>query len=301
MKRTVFIGSVRSSKLALEALLECNIRPELVCSLDEEVSANVSDYYPLHEIAEGHGLRFLKFRKINDAQVLSQIREAKPDLIFIVGLSQIVTSEIIRSAKEYVIGFHPTPLPRFRGRAAVPWQILLGVKESAISFFKIDEGMDTGDIICQYPYRIGEKDDAGDVHESVFAAMQAALRKYIPRIYADDIEFIRQREEDATYLLTRRPEDGKIRWDRPGEEVLRLIRAVSRPYPGAFAFYKGRKVLFWRARLEANTKYFGIPGQLARIGEEKELAIVLKDSILVVTDYEAEEGTPRFTAGHKFE
>ncbi|NLZ35531.1 MAG: methionyl-tRNA formyltransferase [Clostridiales bacterium] len=301
MKKTVFIGSVLSSKIALETLVELGINIDLVCSLDEKYSKNVSDYYPIHDIAEKKGIPFLKFKKINSDKVVESIKKVNPDFIFVIGLSQIISKHILDLPNKYAIGFHPTPLPKFRGRAALPWQILLGVRESKVSLFKLDENMDSGDIICQYPYSIDENDYAMDVYIKVCNAMKLAFKECLLDIYNDSVNFIKQKEEDATYLLIRRPEDGKIDWNWSGNKIHTLIRAASKPYPGAFAYYKGEKVIFWKAKLEKNDKYIGIPGQIAWIGNKGEIGIVAKDSLIVVTDYLKEDSDILFSVGHKFE
>jgi len=298
-KKTIFIGSVVSSKVALETLIHNNIDVNLVCSLDEEASKNVSDYYPIHNIAVKYNIPYIKFKKINDIEVICKIRDINPDFIFVIGLSQIISQDILNLATEYCIGFHPTPLPKHRGRAAIPWQIILGVRSSKVTFFKIDQGMDSGDIICQYPYRIEESDYAMDVYSKVCDALSKALTICIPNIYNGTVSFIKQNENEATYLLARRPEDGQINWNLPGRQIETLIRATSRPYPGAFSYYKDTKVIFWKARIEENKIYTGIPGQIAWI-MNNEVAIITKDAMLVVTDYEFKGNEVKLTVGHKF-
>lgn len=300
MTKTVFIGSVLSSKVALEALIDNGVKVDLVCSLAEDVSKNVSDYYPIHEIAKRHDISYLKFQKINSDDVINRIKEIEPDFIFVIGLSQIISNKIIDMAKRYSIGFHPTPLPKYRGRAALPWLIILGVRESKVSLFKLDQGMDSGDIIYQYPYVIEEKDYAMDVYNKVCDAMRHALNECIPSIYNDSVEFIKQNHDEATYLLIRRPEDGKIDWNLSGKEIETLIRAANKPYPGAFAFYKESKVIFWKAHLETNEKYIGLPGQISWVNENGEIGILTKDSLIVLKEYTVEGNDLTFYPGHKF-
>ena len=300
MKKTVFIGSVFSSKVALETLIDNNVAIDLVCSLDEEASKNVSDYFPIHNIAIKNNIPYIKFKKINSAEVINKIKEIKPDFIFVIGLSQIISKDILDTAAEYSIGFHPTPLPKYRGRAAIPWQIILGVKNSKVTLFKLDQGMDSGDIICQYPYYINESDYAMDVYAKICDAMRNALIKCIPDIYNGSVKFKKQNNNEATYLLIRRPEDGRIDWKLSGKKIETLIRAASRPYPGAFSFYNGNKVIFWKARIEKNNMYIGIPGQIAWINNKNEIAIITKDSLLVVYEYEIQGSEIKFIAGHKF-
>jgi methionyl-tRNA formyltransferase len=297
MKKTVFIGSVLSSKVALETLIKNNIKVDLVCSLDEEVSKNVSDYFPIHEIAKENKLPYLKFKKIDSSEVKEKIKDINPDFIFVIGLSQLIPQEILEMANDYSIGFHPTPLPKHRGRAAIPWQIILGVEESKVTLFKLDEGMDSGDIIAQHPYRIKKTDYAFDVYNKVCDAMIGALNECLPKMYSGEVDFVKQSHEDATYLLVRRPEDGHIDWEKPALEIEKLIRATSRPYPGAFAIYKDKQVIIWKARVESNTKYIGIPGQIAFANDE--IGVITKDGILIIEEHEVENTDNRFIIGHK--
>lgn len=299
MKRTVFIGSVFSSKIALETIINNNIQVDLVCSLDEKVSKNVTDYYPMHEIAEANNIPYLKFDKINSEIVIDRIREISPDFIFVIGLSQLIPQKILDMANDYSVGFHPTPLPIHRGRAAIPWQIILGVEESQISLFKLDEGMDSGDIICQYQYKIDKCDYAYDVYEKVCNAMSEALNECLPKMYSSSAGFIKQNHDDATYLLARRPEDGHIDWGKSSTEIETLIRATSRPYPGAFAFYKDNQVTIWKARVEENDKYIGLPGQIAWVRGNDEFGVITSDGMLIITEFEIRKSEDQLIVGHK--
>lgn len=298
MKKTVFIGSVISSKIALETMIEQGVKIDLVCSLDEEAAGNVSDYYPIHRIAEKFQLPCIKFQKINSDNVVSRIREAEPDFIFVIGLSQIISSDILDLAKEYAIGFHPTPLPKYRGRAALPWMILLGEKELKVTILKLDKGMDSGDIICQYPYEIGDSDYVTDVYDKVCQAMKQGLIQCLPEIYNGTVNFLSQDEKDATYLLIRRPEDGRIEWKQTALEIARLVRAASHPYPGAFTSYHDTKFTIWKAYAIENRQYIGIPGQIAWIHEDGEIGVITAEGILVICDYEYEG--KKLLVGHKF-
>lgn len=297
--KTILIGSVGSSRLILEEMLESNFPIEMVFSLDEKYSNNVSGYYPIHEIAEKHEVSFRKFRKINDPEHISTIKEINPDYIFVIGLSQLVSKNIIEAAKKGVIGYHPTPLPKFRGRAAMAWQILLGVRETKCSLFFIDEGMDSGDIIGQEEYIIQDTDYIADVGVKSKKALKNLTKRVLPQLLDGSIKPIKQNEEEATYLLKRTPEDGLIDWNESVERIQRLIRAVSKPYPGAYSRYDGeQKVIFWKADFIENKKYIGTPGQIAAKTSEY-IDIVCNDGLLRVYEYESKADV-KLVSGHKF-
>lgn len=297
--RAILIGSVGSSKEILDEMVKIQFPLDMVFSLDEEYSANVSGYYPLHKLAEEHNIPYKKFRKINDQENIELIKQINPDYIFVIGLSQLISKDLINLAKKGAIGFHPTPLPKFRGRAAIVWQILLGVKETKCSLFFIDEGIDSGDILGQEPYLIEDNDYACDVLKKCHEAFKRLIETTLPKLMSDEIQPVKQNEEDASYLLKRSPEDGCINWTQPGERIQRLVRAVSKPYPGAFSYYDGiSKVVFWKADYLRNSQYHGIPGQIAKVTLEY-IDVVCTDGLLRVYEYENIDNV-KLIEGHKF-
>lgn len=296
--KSVLIGSVGSSKQMLEAMLEVGFPISCVFSLDEEVSGNVSGYQPMHRIAEKNGIKYKKFKKINDQENVDLIKEIEPDYIFVIGLSQLVKKEIIDTAKIGVVGFHPTALPKMRGRAANVWQVLLGIHEAKVSLFFIDEGTDSGDILGQEPYLIEDTDYAEDVGRKIDEAAGRLSRRVLRQMMDGTLRPIKQNEEEATYLLRRSPEDGLIDWNDSIDNIHRLIRGVSRPYPGAFGLYDGKhKFIIWRADVYENSKYIGMNGQIAEI-TDGHIDVVCKDGLLRITEFENVDGVKLFV-GHK--
>ncbi len=297
--KTILIGSVISSEIVLEEMVNASFPVDYVFSLDEQYSENVSGYRPIHELAERRHIPYKKFKKIGDPENVEIINGLQPDYIFIIGLSQLVKSDILDAAKEGVIGFHPTPLPKFRGRAAMVWQVLLGVHETMCTMFFLDEGMDSGDILIQEPYTIEDSDYAVDVERKLCEAIRRMTQKLLPQLQNGTAQRQKQDHTMATYLLKRTPEDGLINWTDPVEKIQRLIRAVSKPYPGAFSNYDGKhKIIFWKADYLENTKYYGMEGQIAFISPDY-MDIVCCDGLLRVYEYENTDCV-RILVGHKF-
>lgn len=294
----ILIGSVGSSKEMLQAMIDVRFPVSCVFSLSEEVSANVSGYEPIHKLAEENGIPSHTFVRINDQKNVDIIREIQPDYIFVIGLSQLVKKEIIDAAKIGVVGFHPTALPKMRGRAANVWQVLLGVHDAACSLFFIDEGMDSGDILGQEPYTIEDTDYAMDVRSKIDEAAARLSRRVLKEIMEGTLRPKKQNEAEATYLLKRGPEDGLIDWSLPIREIHTLIRAVSKPFPGAFGLYDGsHPFIIWRAEMLENRKYIGLNGQIAEITDSY-IDVVCRDGLLRVTEYENKDNVKLFV-GHK--
>ena len=296
--KSVLIGSVGSSREMLEAMIDVEFPISHVFSVAEEFSENISGYQPIHLIAEKVNIPFTKIHKINNPANVEIIKEIEPDYIFVIGFSQLVKREIIDAAKVGVVGFHPTPLPKMRGRAANVWQVLLGVHETKCSTFFIDEGIDSGDILGQQEYVIEDTDYAIDVERKINEASGKLFRRVLKEIMDGTLKPQKQNESEATYLLKRSPEDGLIDWNNSIVDIHRLIRAVSKPYPGAFGLYDGKhQFIIWRADILENKKYVGMNGQIAEITEDY-IDVVCKDGLLRVTDFENVDKVKIFV-GHK--
>lgn len=197
------------------------------------------------------------------------------------------------------MGLHPAPLPKYWGRAAMVWQMLLGLEESAITLFLIDEGMDSGPILGQEPFSIRKNDYAEDLERNCLAALRTLLRRVIPQLRDGTAQSIPQRSEDASWLLKRGPEGGVIDWNQPMADIHRLIRAVSWPYPGVFSHYDGKYlVTFWWAEMEENPGYIGFPGQIAEKNEDF-FSVLCQDGLLRVTEWPFENSFRMFV-GHRF-
>ena len=149
-----------------------------------------------------------------------------------------------------------------RGRSALAWTILLDLRQTGSSLFWIDEGTDSGAIAAQASF-----DLSGDEYLSDLMSMQMNnLRTMLGRLMVDLKSGNRpatpQIDENATYLAVRRPEDGRIDWGQDADAVLRIVRAVSRPYPGAFGFLGENTFRIWRARIVDMRNWFALPGQI---------------------------------------
>ena len=276
-------GAVNSSLETLCKLIEhqCNICA--VLALDPEKSARVSGYKDLKSTAENYKLPSKYFRNINDNDVFDYLDEKKPDLLFVVGLSQLVKKRLLNLPAYGSIGYHPTKLPKGRGRGAIAW-IILGKAPGAATFFMMDEGMDSGPIVCQEPYQVTQNDYAQDVIDKVVQSIGKALDKLLPEINNGKLLPVQQNEQEATYLGRRKPQDGLIDWTKSANEIHRLIRATSSPLPGAYTFYENEKVKINKASIEP-IEYIGIPGRILKI-EKESILVATGMGALWLTEYD---------------
>lgn len=283
--RIVIAGAVSSTLTTLKKLVEHQMDIVGVLGYEPASLKNVSAYTLLKPIALENGLDYKPFVKINDEHIVEQVKSWKPDLLFVVGLSQLIGDNLINSATHGVVGFHPTSLPRGRGRAPIAWSIL-NEKQAGANFFLIDDGVDSGPILAQQLFDIGEDDYAEDFELKMIDAIHKALDNWLPELKKGTIKAVPQNDEIANYYGRRAPNDGCISWDAPAVEIYRLIRASSRPHPGAFSFKENIRVLIWKARPEKNLKITGVTGRVLDVNENGDALVQTGEGLLWLTEYE---------------
>ena len=116
----------------------------------------------------------------------------------------------------------------------------------------------------QEPFEVARDDYAEDVHEKIDVAVRAGMAKLCARLAAGDLSSTPQDDGAATYYGRRGPEDGLIDWGSPAEEIARLVRATSRPYPGAFCLTDAGKIVLWRAEAVDDKSLHAVPGTVTR-------------------------------------
>lgn len=182
-----------------------------------------------------------------DPPAVELVKSLKPEIIFSFYYRDMIPASIIDLPRLGAFNMHGSLLPRYRGRACVNWAIIHGETETGATLHWMTERPDEGDIVDQERVPITESDTALDVMLKVADAAGRVLARGLPLIEAGKAPRIPQDHSKATYFGRRRPEDGLIDWSAPARDVCNLVRAVTRPYPGAFTFLDGRKVFIWKA------------------------------------------------------
>jgi methionyl-tRNA formyltransferase len=243
-----FVTCVQLGLSCMEAIYELQGRLDLVLTLPDTMAVRKSGRVHLDAFCARQGIPLVKIPHINSPEALATLREARLDWLFIIGWSQIANGEVLATAGQGVLGMHPTLLPVGRGRAAIPWAILLGLPSTGVTLFKLDTGVDTGPIAGQVTIPLDGGTTSAGLYEQVAAAHAQLMRDCYPRLADGTIRFTVQDESRATCWPGRTPADGLIDPEGSVADAERLVRAATRPYPGAFFHRGGRKVIVWSAR-----------------------------------------------------
>ena len=286
--KIVFVGGVKFSHAILEAILEGGFSIDAVFSYNESKEKKYSDYVSFNKITKKHKIKHVKVMNINDIQNVELIKKIQPDLILVMGWSQLLKNEILKIPQIGVIGSHPTELPKYRGRAPIPWTILKNLKKSAETFFWIEEGTDSGDILDQEIFLINNDEDAKSLYHKITDLGKKMILKNLKLIEQGVI--IRKKQDSTKFIENwnkRTIEDGKINWTCLSNDIYKLIRATTDPYPGAFTFFRNGKVKIWKALL--TTKVSSTPGKIIEINDLG-VFVGTGDNMIIIQDISFENG-----------
>lgn len=248
LKRIGFVTCVRLGLSCLEEIYRMNGNVELLITLKDTEAVGKSGRVYLDQFALEHNVPLIKVKNINDNEVIQAVYEKRLDWLFIIGWSQIAKRNILNAPIKGCIGMHPTLLPEGRGRASIPWAILKELPQTGVTMFKLNEGMDTGDIIDQKIIPLSENITASELYQEVEKTHITILAHNWNSIINDTVIWKKQDETRATIWPGRTPNDGRITELMNVRDTLKLIRAVTHPYPGAFMDVDGKKWRIWSAR-----------------------------------------------------
>lgn len=241
--RIVFIGSVLFSEKALLKLL--NLNANIVGIITKEESSYNSDFIDLSFISKERNIPFKYVNDINHPNNVRWIEELKPDVLFCFGWSSLLKAELLSLTKLGVVGFHPALLPKNRGRHPLIWAKILGLKKTGSTFFFMNEGADTGDILDQSEFNISIEDDINDIYNKMTKVALNQIEIFYPKLINGTYNRVKQIDEGNAWRK-RTKIDGLIDFRMTTESILNLVRGLTKPFPGAHCVLRGIEYKVWK-------------------------------------------------------
>ena len=201
------------------------------------------------EAAARHNIPVYTPDNINHPLWVEKIRELKPDVLFSFYYRDILSADILNIPASGCYNLHGSLLPKYRGRVPSNWAIINGEAETGITLHHMTPGIDDGDIVAQQSVSIDADDNAQTLVNKQVAAAGSMLDECLPAIKAGSAERVPQDNSEATYFGGRTAADGVIDWSKSAAAVHNLVRAVTRPYPGAFTFAGQRQLTIWETEV----------------------------------------------------
>ena len=227
----------------LSVLLKRGVNVALVYTHEDDPGEN-QWFGSVYSLAKSHNIPVS-----TDSPSAEIVRSVKPDVIFSFYYRAMIDMNILDLAPLGAFNMHGSLLPKYRGRACVNWAVLNGETEAGVTLHHMTARADAGNIVGQEAVAIGPDETAHDVFAKIIPASGRLLDRCLGDILAGNAEGTPQNEAEATKFGRRTPADGLIDWSKPAREIHNLVRAVAKPFPGAFTYHDGRKIMVWKTRL----------------------------------------------------
>jgi len=292
-KKIVLCGCTESIFDIADYLLSKNISISYFVSLNTEQAQKykVSGYYSFENLSQKYKvpIYYPQTYSLKHKHDKEFFENNQFDLLILGGWQRLIPENILSTLRIGGIGVHGSPehLPKGRGRSTVNWSIIEGKKQFILHIFLMTPGVDDGDIIDYKIFDINKWDTCRTIYYKFTVMQKRMLENIIPKILNNKFERKPQKGKPSFYPK-RTPEDGLIDWNKPVIEIYNLIRALTKPYPGAFSFLNNNKFLIWNAQpFDSQITY-----PMAKVGKivEKfstgDFVVVCKDKTLLVTEYD---------------
>ena len=195
------------------------------------------------------------------ATLRTTLERAQPDLILSASFRSLIPLEILSIARKGALNLHGSLLPRYRGRAPLNWVLVNGESETGMTLHHMTDVADAGDVVARVRLPIGEDETAPELARRLEDAAEHLLERMLGPIEQGTAPRLEQDEALATTFPRRRPADGRFAWTWSARRIHDLVRAVTRPYPGAYCQTERGKLFVWRTRVAESKLVAGLrPG-----------------------------------------
>lgn len=223
---------------------------------------------------------------VNHPLWVSRIQESEPDVIFSFYYRNLLSEEILNTAKVGAFNLHGSLLPKFRGRAPLNWVLVKGETETGVTLHRMVKRADAGNIVAQERVAITADETALTLHHKLCATAKSLLASALPEIKSGQFSETVQDESQASCFGRRSPEDGAISWTGSALDAHNLVRAVTEPWPGAYSYVGGGKFIIWKSRIVENST----GAKAGTVISVNPLTIACGDGALEVVTGQAENG-----------
>lgn len=277
-----FIGCVESSQILLEELIKNNIKISGV--ITKSSSKFNSDFVDLGELCGFNEIPYIYQNNANSEESIKFLKDKNPDLILCCGWSGLLNEEVINISKRGVVGFHPTALPNNKGRHPIAWTLVLGLKKTASTFFMIDTGVDSGDIISQVEIEVCFDDDARTLYDKIMKAARKQIIELISQFENNHVVYKRT-SQIGNVWRKRTKQDGLIDWRMSTIAIYNLVRGLTRPYIGAHFLNNGIEYKVWKVEVEDKDYLENIePGKILKVYSPTEFIIKVSNGTVHIKE-----------------
>lgn len=271
----------------LAELLRQGARVEAVFTHEDSPTEEIW-FDSVKDLADRHGIPVYT-TDVSSPENISLLGEINPDFLFSFYYRFMIKKDVLRLPKRGALNMHGSYLPKYRGRVPINWAVINGETETGATLHYMVEKPDAGDIVDQQKVGIGVSDTAFDVFTKVTLAAEEIIARAWPLLREGKAMRTPMDLRRGSYFGGRKPEDGRVHWEKSAVDIHNLVRGVTHPYPGAFSILGGKKILIWKT---LPVEGEGVPGEVV---SERPLLVGTGDGLLEVHSIQL-EGEEELTA-----
>ena len=292
--RVIFMGTPDFAVGALEEIIKAGHEVVLVVTQPDKPKGRgkAMQYTPVKECALAHGIEVFQPVKVKEPENIEVLRKHQPDIIIVAAFGQIVPKSILDMPKYGCINIHASLLPKYRGAAPIQWAVINGEDVTGVTIMRMNEGIDTGDMIAKKTVRLAEDETGGSLFDKLAQVGAQLCVETMDIIEAGKAEYIPQNNEEATHTSMIRKELGLIDWNKSAVEIERLLRGLN-PWPSAYSNLSGKTFKIWKAKVVSEENTYE-PGCICRI-DKAGMYVQTGKGILLLTEVQM-EGKKRMDA-----
>lgn len=235
---------------------------------------------PVKEEALRYGIPVYQPKKVREEEFQAVLRELNPDLIVVVAFGQLIPKSILELPRYGCVNVHASLLPKYRGAAPIQWAVIDGEKESGVTIMKMDEGLDTGDMIAKAVVPLAADETGGSLFDKLSQIGAQLLIDTIPALEAGTAVCEKQPQESPTpYAAMLNKKMGLIDWNQDASVIECLIRGLN-PWPSAYTYLKGKTLKIWQAKV-VERQQEAEPGTVICV-DKKQLVVACKTNALSI-------------------
>ncbi len=246
--KILVIGNVIFSNKLVEYLIKEKFNLIGVITSKKNIYNN-SDYSDMTSLLKRYKIPSYKTKNINAETTYKWIKKNKPDLIFCLGWSRLLSLKIIKLAKIGTVGYHPSLLPINKGRHPLIWPIINGLSFTGSSFFLMNARADAGNIISQVKVKIGSNEKVTQLYSKIIKTAKRQIKKLIIETKKTNKIVSRKQKKVGNILRKRDIYDGIIDWRMNAVDINNLVNALNKPYSGASFIYRGKEYKLWSTKV----------------------------------------------------
>lgn len=301
--RIIFMGTPDFSVHTMQALKNAGHDIVLAVTQPDKPAGRGKSmrYSAVKQAALEENIPVYQPKRVREAECVAYLKSYQPDLIVVVAFGQILTKEILDMPKYGCLNVHASLLPKYRGAAPIQWAVIEGEKESGVTTMRMDEGIDTGDIIEKVVVPLAPEETGGSLFDKLAEEGAKLAVQTVEKMEKGTAVYTPQDSAQATHTRMIQKQLGEIDWTKRAVEIERLVRGLN-PWPSTYTTFHGKLLKVWRTAVVNQPDTKEEPGTVVEVTKD-EIRVQTGEGILSLLEIQAQGKkrmkTTDFLLGHE--